>query len=101
MEKTNQRKAILMKCVACGSRQNLQRHHVSYKPEIIAILCQSCHLSLHGRLRDQDFRRVTVSMCRSLKDLFDAECDKRGYTRSEALRGAMRRMLEVWTGRRL
>jgi len=34
-----------------------------------------------------------------LKD-FDEEAERHGYTRSEALRQAMRRLLETWTGRR-
>ena len=30
-------------CIACGSNQNLQEHHISYKPEIIICMCTGCH----------------------------------------------------------
>jgi len=44
---------------------------------------------------------TTVSVPVSLLALFDEESSKRGYTRSEAIRVAMRSMLELWTGRSL
>lgn len=30
-------------CVKCGKRGRLERHHVTYKPEQIALLCRRCH----------------------------------------------------------
>jgi hypothetical protein len=30
-------------CVKCGKKYRLERHHVTYKPEQIALLCRSCH----------------------------------------------------------
>lgn len=30
-------------CVKCGKKYRLERHHVTYKPEQIALLCRKCH----------------------------------------------------------
>lgn len=35
-------------CAYCGSTENLERHHITYKPSRIVILCQSCHNRLHN-----------------------------------------------------
>lgn len=48
-----------------------------------------------------DFVNITVTVPFSLLSQFDEECQRRGYTRSEAVRQGMRRLLEIWTGRRL
>jgi len=48
-----------------------------------------------------DYVQVSVTVPFSLLSLFDEESKRRGYTRSEAIRQAMRRTLEIWTGRRL
>jgi metal-responsive CopG/Arc/MetJ family transcriptional regulator len=48
-----------------------------------------------------EYVNVTFSIPYSLLSMFDGEIAKRGYGRSEALRMAMREMLERWTGRRL
>jgi len=51
--------------------------------------------------KTQEFVKVSVSLPFSLLQLFDEEADRRGYTRSEAIRQGIRHQLEVWTGRRL
>ena len=48
-----------------------------------------------------DFVSITFTIPFSLLSQFDEECKRRGYTRSEAVRQAMRRLIEIWTGRRL
>ena len=48
-----------------------------------------------------DYVHITVSLPFSLLAIFDEEVKKRGYTRSEAIRKAIRSMIEIWTGRRL
>jgi len=48
-----------------------------------------------------DFVNITITVPYSLLSQFDEETQRRGYTRSEAVRQAMRRLLEIWTGRRL
>jgi len=48
-----------------------------------------------------DYVHVTVSLPFNLLAIFDEEVKKRGYTRSEAIRKAIRSMIEIWTGRRL
>lgn len=53
------------------------------------------------KLKTQAFVKVNFTVPFNLLDLYDEEAERRGYTRSEALRQAMRRQLEMWTGRRL
>jgi len=36
-----------MKCEICSSPRFLVKHHISYEPEVIQILCRSCHSKLH------------------------------------------------------
>ena len=47
-----------------------------------------------------EFVNVNFTVPYGLLAVFDQETQKRGYTRSEGLRQAMRRLLEVWTGAR-
>jgi len=47
-----------------------------------------------------EFVDVNFTVPYGLLSRFDQECEKRGYTRSEALRETMRRQLEIWTGMR-
>jgi len=56
-----------------------------------------------GRKKSEfsDYVHITVSIPFSLLRVFDEEVKKRGYTRSEAIRKAIRNMLEIWTGRRM
>lgn len=43
-------------CQRCGSRRELQAHHLHYRnifaerPEDLVCLCRSCHLAEHGRM---------------------------------------------------
>ena len=34
-------------CLDCGSTKNLQKHHVSYNPEVTIDLCIDCHQKRH------------------------------------------------------
>lgn len=36
-----------MKCLVCGSEQNLNCHHVSYIPKKCVFLCARCHRLVH------------------------------------------------------
>jgi len=36
-----------LKCEKCGSTINLDYHHDSYDPEIVRVLCRSCHRKIH------------------------------------------------------
>ena len=40
-------KSTSMSCELCGSTKNLMNHHVSYEPEVVQILCSSCHQKQH------------------------------------------------------
>lgn len=46
-----------------------------------------------------DFVKIGISIPVKLMLQFDRECAERGYTRSEAVRLAMRQLLRVWMGR--
>lgn len=50
--KKAQRAFKVKKCSKCGSKKNLQRHHINTKdPLAVRVLCQSCHAALHIRLK--------------------------------------------------
>ena len=34
---------IFMNCIKCSSKNNIHRHHVTYDPEVIVLLCKRCH----------------------------------------------------------
>ena len=38
----------MAECERCGSKENLVHHHVSYEPEVIQILCLTCHGRVHS-----------------------------------------------------
>ena len=38
----------MQKCELCGATERLQRHHISYEPEITQLLCVNCHRDVHG-----------------------------------------------------
>ena len=41
---------IGVECERCHVTKTLQRHHVSYEPEVVITLCRKCHLNeTHGR----------------------------------------------------
>ena len=33
-------------CFKCGKTYRLQRHHVTYEPEVVKLLCRLCHLKI-------------------------------------------------------
>jgi len=47
------------KCEECGSRKNLQVHHLTYKnlfheePGDLVLLCGKCHMAVHGIAREK------------------------------------------------
>jgi hypothetical protein len=49
--------------------------------------------------RVSEFADVNFTVPFALLNVYDEEAEKRGYTRSEALRQGMRRQIEGWTGR--
>ncbi len=55
------------KCEECGSRKNLQVHHLTYKnlfheePGDLALLCSTCHMAAHGLLKEKKIRRTSKS----------------------------------------
>lgn len=48
-----------------------------------------------------NYVHIYVSIPFQLLSKFDEESERRGYNRSEAMRKAMRNLLETWTGREL
>jgi len=41
----------LQPCFKCGKETAYFQHHISYKPEVLAYCCMSCHKKLHNKLR--------------------------------------------------
>ena len=54
----------------------------------------------NGKKRVSEFVKASISIPYSLLSTFDEEAKRLGYTRSEGIRQAMRRQLEIWTGKR-
>ena len=48
-----------------------------------------------------DFVAISITIPYNLLSMFDSESARRGYQRSEAIRQAMRSLLEAWMGRKL
>jgi len=42
-----------MRCTVCGSEENIQRHHLSYEPEVTIFLCRKCHTLIHRKRKIQ------------------------------------------------
>lgn len=38
----------MQRCEICGATEKIQRHHISYEPEIIQLLCVDCHRAVHN-----------------------------------------------------
>lgn len=58
------RKKILeqrMKCEQCGSKENLDIHHIKYinKPEYVLLVCRICHAEIHRKLREANKNKVS------------------------------------------
>jgi transposase len=39
---------MIKTCEKCGTRENIQTHHLCYDPEITQYLCVKCHQKAHG-----------------------------------------------------
>jgi len=37
-----------LSCAICGSARNIVNHHISYRKNLTASLCTSCHRKVHG-----------------------------------------------------
>jgi len=37
-------------CAYCGSKENLVKHHISYNPPVVVVVCQKCHEKIHGNI---------------------------------------------------
>jgi len=55
-----------IKCMRCGSTENLRRHHIKYNEieneDEVIIECQSCHMKFHYRLRRENKWDVPVEL---------------------------------------
>jgi hypothetical protein len=68
---------------------------------VVLKLAKNEHPRKNREPRPSEFVKCSFTIPFSLLRLLDEEAKIRGYTRSEALRQAVRRLLETWTGRRL
>jgi len=92
------------KCSVCGSTEDLVRHHVSYDPEIIDILCRKCHSSLHMKRywrtgspykpHNGISRQITIRIDEETLNAIDNEADKKGISRADYIRMAIMEKLE-------
>jgi len=97
------------KCIICGSTKDLVKHHVSYDPEIIDILCRKCHTSLHMKRywrtgtpykpHNGINRQITIRIDEELLNAVDNEAYRKGISRADYIRMAiiekLRREAEV------
>ena len=88
------------KCSICGSTEDLVRHHVSYDPEIIDILCRRCHSSLHAKRywrtgtpykppSSSGKRQITIVIDEELLLAVDIQAQKKGISRADYIRLAI------------
>ncbi len=47
------------RCVICDRQEHIQKHHTSYFPERIILLCRGCHRLVH-KLIDSYFTSVQI-----------------------------------------
>jgi len=76
------------RCNDCGSRTNLLFHHISYDPEIVQVLCESCNIKFHKKHPDIKIsstykRRIkgkpaytTITLKKQLKRDMEDFCDE-------------------------
>jgi len=64
------------KCLICGSDKMLVRHHVTYRPPKVVILCASCHWKVHNSIwkipRDKILLVVSEQIYQRVKKYFRA-----------------------------
>ena len=63
-------------CCVCGSVEKLELHHEEYSEIFIgSVLCSSCHLKRHKKLRDEEYREKLIGL---LKQHYLENPDKLG-----------------------
>jgi endogenous inhibitor of DNA gyrase (YacG/DUF329 family) len=43
------------KCFFCGSKNNLQKHHLNYEEQNVVLLCFNCHSKYHHLIKNSYF----------------------------------------------
>ena len=51
------------RCQECGATNSLLVHHLTYEPEVLVVLCQSCHRKFHIRQQRRDRKGRFTSDC--------------------------------------
>ena len=91
----------MKKCAECGSTENLQKHHISYNPEIMIDLCVDCHQKRHphhgvgpssydNKTKLKDIK-IPTGLIEDLNSFMGGETY---LNNSELVRDALRRYLE-------
>jgi len=84
---TNHNNVIV--CERCGRSGKLYRHHLSYVPEEIMVLCGRCHRQVHKEEETpRDPRHpVTFRIDNTLWQEFKHTCHSQGMTTCQVLKG--------------
>lgn len=70
-------------CEMCGATEKIQRHHISYEPEIIQFLCVNCHKKVHGHgVGTVGFKGTGAGLLNSLREEIIMLCEA-GATNKE------------------
>jgi len=83
-------------CKSCGSTHDLVRHHVSYRPETIQILCRACHgKTMNRHSNSNPHKDWNVPVPWGLDDKVNEFIKKNPHiSKAELIRDAVRRLLE-------
>lgn len=55
-------------CAACGGKEYLQEHHLSYEPEVTVTLCSDCHSKVHGHCTGSGVSSKKIEVAAAMKD---------------------------------
>ena len=59
----------ITKCHKCGcTDKRLYHHHKSYDPEIVVLMCWSCHQLLHKKLRENNLCTFSAEKLRTISN---------------------------------
>jgi len=93
-----------MRCISCGfsDRKYLIKHHVSYNPEKVVILCYYCHRVAHGRVKKGEVvdQNEALTILKSIEDLKEVLRDF-GFERASLEKQVERKKRELVTLRGL
>jgi len=78
----------MSKCELCGATKSLVKHHRSYEPEVLQILCRACHRRVHGSTHvpaPPDDWQTTVVISKETRNVLK-ELGRKGETYDDVVR---------------